>query len=138
MTEYINFYNYKRFHQTLEYKKPMDVYASEEDKQRIKVEFSYAFSESAYPGVPKISLHAISTDDFCVGNLSIKPLEILHMKMEIRGYKIGNFAYLTDTNYLPASVMNELLDCDVIVLNALRKEKHVSHYSLDEAITVLA
>jgi phosphoribosyl 1,2-cyclic phosphate phosphodiesterase len=118
-------------------RRPMDVYASAKDQQRIREEFSYAFSESAYPGVPKINLITISTEEFFVGQLKVKPLEILHMKMEIRGFKIGKFAYLTDTNYLPATVMSELLDCDTIVLNALRKEKHVSHYCLEEAIAVL-
>jgi phosphoribosyl 1,2-cyclic phosphate phosphodiesterase len=116
---------------------PMDVYASARDQERIREEFSYAFSESAYPGVPKFNLITISNEEFFIGSLKIKPLEILHLKMEIRGFKIGNFAYLTDTNYLPAPVMSELLDCDVIVLSALRKQKHVSHYSLDEAIAVL-
>lgn len=118
-------------------KRPMDVYACTKDQERIKEEFSYAFSKSAYPGVPKFNLITISSEDFLVGDLKIKPLEVLHMKMEIRGFKIGNFAYITDTNYLPASVMKELLDCEVIVLNALRKEKHVSHYCLEEAIAVL-
>lgn len=118
-------------------RKPMDIYASARDLLQIKKEFSYAFSENAYPGVPKYNLITISSEEVKVGSLCIKPLEILHMKMEIRGFKIGKFAYLTDTNYLPASVMSDLLDCDVIVLNALRKQKHISHYSLDEAIAVL-
>jgi len=118
-------------------KKPMDVYASVKDQQQIKTEFSYAFADSAYPGVPEINLITISTEEFTVGEFNIKPLEILHMKMNIRGFKIGKFAYLTDANYLPTKVINELLDCEVIVLNALRKEKHVSHFSLSEAIALL-
>ena len=118
-------------------KKPMDVYAGTKDQQRIKEEFSYAFSESAYPGLPRFKLHTIDSSPFNVGEMKIKPLEILHMKMEIRGFKIGRFAYLTDTNYIPGAIMSELLDCDVIVLSALRKEKHVSHYNLSEAIRVL-
>jgi len=118
-------------------KKPMDVYASAKDQEQIKAEFSYAFSDNSYPGVPEINLITISNDEFYVGKAKIKPLEVLHMKMDVRGFKVGKFAYITDANYLPAQIMNELLDCEVIVLNALRKQKHVSHFSLDEAITVL-
>lgn len=117
--------------------KPMDVYATAKDQQRIKEEFSYAFSESAYPGVPRFRLHTIDSEAFSVGHTRVMPIQVLHMKMEILGFRIGDFAYLTDTNYIPGSVMASLLDCKVIVLSALRREKHVSHYTLEEAVRVL-
>lgn len=118
-------------------KKPMDVYATVRDLDRIKIEFSYAFSENAYPGTPKYNLIAIDEEHFKIGNINIQPLKVLHMKMEIVGFRIDDFAYLTDTNYIPGAVMPYLLDCKVIVLSALRNEKHVSHYNLGEAIKVL-
>jgi phosphoribosyl 1,2-cyclic phosphate phosphodiesterase len=117
--------------------KPMDVYAAPKDNERIRVEYSYAFSESAYPGVPRFNLHSVGDHPFKVGHTRIIPLELLHMKMEILGFRVGDFAYLTDTNYIPGGVMASLTDCEVIVLNALRREKHVSHYNLEEAISVL-
>jgi phosphoribosyl 1,2-cyclic phosphate phosphodiesterase len=117
--------------------RPMKVYATLKDQQRIKEEYSYAFSESAYPGVPQYQLHTIDSEPFVIGSTNVIPVKILHMKMEIVGFRIGDFAYLTDTNYIPGSTMAMLLDCKVIVLSALRKEKHVSHYTLEEAIEVL-
>ncbi len=117
--------------------KAMDVYATIKDQQRIKEEFSYAFSGSAYPGVPQFRLHAIGGEPFFVGKTQVAPIEVLHMKMEILGFRFGDFAYITDTNYIPGRVMASLLDCKVIVVSALRREKHISHYTLEEAVKVL-
>lgn len=118
-------------------KKPMDVYATEKDQARIKEEFSYAFSGSSYPGVPQFKLHTVDDAPFYVGEQKILPLKVLHLKMEILGFRIGDFAYITDTNYIPGSVLSNLLDCKVIVISALRNEKHISHYTLEEAVRVL-
>jgi len=118
-------------------KKPMDLYVSAWHQKEIKREFSYAFEENPYPGVPSYRLIDIYEDVFRVKDLVIKPFQVLHLKMEVTAFKIGRFAYITDTNYLPGSVMADLLDCQVIVLNALRKQKHISHYSLQEAVKVL-
>ena len=117
-------------------KRPMDIYASNGDQAAIVQEFSYAFKEHSYPGVPEINLHD-NANEILINGLKIKSLPVLHMKMEVYGYRIGDFAYITDTNYIPAEVMHQLLDCNVIVLNALRKEPHISHYNLEEAIKVL-
>ena len=118
-------------------KRPMDVYATLKDQERIIEEYSYAFSKSAYPGVPKYNLITIGDEPFKLGGVEIKPLKVLHMKMEILGFRIGDFAYITDTNYIPGSVIPDLLDCKVVVVSALRNEKHVSHYNLEEAVKVL-
>jgi phosphoribosyl 1,2-cyclic phosphate phosphodiesterase len=117
-------------------KKPMDIYASKRDQEAIKQEFSYAFREQLYPGVPVINLYDIQ-NGIQIGDVKVKVLPVLHMKMEVYGYRIGNFAYITDANYIPEDTMTKLLDCKVIVLNALRKEPHVSHYNLEEAVRVL-
>ena len=118
-------------------KKSMDVFVSQHHQKEIKLEFSYAFKENPYPGVPSFNLIDIYEKPFKVGNVSIKPFQVLHLMMEVTGFRIGDFAYITDTNYIPGSVLVELLDCKVIVLNALRKQKHVSHYNLEEAVKVL-
>ena len=119
------------------FRKPMDIYASVRDQNAIKKEFSYAFSDSKYPGVPSFQLHTIDENKFSIGSISIQPLPVLHLSMEVLGFRIGDFAYITDTNYIPPSTLKHLLNCKVIVLNALRKEKHVSHYNLEEAVRVL-
>ena len=118
-------------------RKPMDIYATKRDQNAIKKEFSYAFSNSKYPGVPSLQLHTINEIRFTVDSLSIQPLAALHLSMEVLGFRIGDFAYITDTNYIPASTLVQLLDCKVIVLNALRKDPHVSHYNLEQAVRVL-
>jgi phosphoribosyl 1,2-cyclic phosphate phosphodiesterase len=117
--------------------KPMDVYASVKDQERIKEEFSYAFKPKTYPGVPSFNLIEISEKSFQVGQLKIKPMKVLHMKMEVTAFRIGDFAYITDVNYIPGDLFAELLDCKVIVLGALQKSKHISHFSLPEAIDIL-
>lgn len=119
------------------FRKPMDIYATPRDQNAIKQEFSYAFTNSKYPGLPSFHLHTINKEEFKIGSLPIQPIPALHYSMEVMGFRIGDFAYITDTNYIPASSLVHLLDCKVIVLNALRREKHVSHYNLEEAIRVL-
>ena len=118
-------------------KKAMDIYVAPNHQEEIKREYSYAFNENPYPGVPVFNLIDIYERPFFVGKIKIIPFQVLHLKMEVTAFRIGDFAYITDTNYIPGSVMAQLLDCKVIVLNALRKEKHVSHYNLEEAIKVL-
>ncbi|HEY9114655.1 MAG TPA: MBL fold metallo-hydrolase [Bacteroidales bacterium] len=117
--------------------KPMDVYATISDQERIKEEFSYAFKPRTYPGVPSYNLITVDEKAFEVNHLKIFPFKVLHMKMEVLAFKIGDFAYITDVNYIPGNVLPELLNCKVIVLGALQKSKHISHYSLPEAIDVL-
>ena len=118
-------------------RKPMDIYASTRDQNAIKQEFSYAFSNSKYPGVPSFNLHTIADLPFTIGSVHIQPLPALHYSMEVLGFRIGDFAYITDTNYIPPSTIVLLQGCKIIVLNALRKEPHVSHYNLEQAIKVL-
>jgi len=117
--------------------KSMDVYASLVDQERIKEEFSYAFRINKYPGVPSYNLIPLKYEPFSIGHLKIFPFKVLHMKMEVTGFKINDFAYITDVNYIPGHVLSELLNCKIIVLGALQKTKHISHYSLPEAIRVL-
>ena len=118
-------------------KRPMPIYATPRDQERIKQEFYYAFSGNNYPGIPQFKLITIDSHRFSVGEMEIQPLEVLHMKMTVTGFRIGDFAYLTDTNYIPGEILARLSDCRVIVVSALRREKHISHYNLDEAVDVL-
>ncbi len=119
------------------YKKPMDIYALPRDQKAIENEFAYAFGEDKYPGVPEFNMHTINYQKFKVNGVEIIPLPALHFKMEVLGFRIGDFSYITDTNYIPASTLKLILGSKVVVLNALRKRKHISHYNLEEAVKIL-
>lgn len=114
--------------------KPMQVYASAYDQEEIKREFAYAFDKKPYPGVPKIELKELTEKDIIIGKLHIRPFRVMHHQLEVFGFRIDDFAYITDANYIPASSMEKLFGVKVLILDALRKEKHVSHFNLEEAI----
>ena len=118
-------------------KKPMKVFATARDQKAIEVEFSYAFGENLYPGVPRFKLLEIDNKPFKVNNVEIVPLKALHKTMEVTGFRIGDFAYITDTHYIPPETLVEISDCKVVVISAVRRTPHPSHYSLDEAVRIL-
>ncbi len=118
-------------------RKAMDIYAAPFHQEEIIREYSYAFQEYPYPGVPNFNLIDIDEKPFYLGNTEIIPVPVMHMSMEVSGFRIGDFAYITDANYIPGNILARLLDCKVVVLNALRKKHHLSHYNLEEAVKVL-
>ena len=103
---------------------------------QIRSEFHYAFDINKYPGIPQLQLNVIDTEPFLVGNISITPLPVMHMKLPVLGFRIGNFSYITDANMIPDRTMELLKGTEVLVLNALQKEKHVSHFNLEEALVM--
>ncbi len=120
-------------------KQEMPIFAEPRVLEQLKREFAYVFAEHKYPGVPQVSLHPIADDQlpFEVLGLLVQPLRAMHYKLPVLGFRIGNLAYLTDANHLPSSTMEQLRGVDTIVLNALRHEPHISHYSLSEAVAIL-
>ncbi|MDX9941522.1 MAG: MBL fold metallo-hydrolase [Bacteroidales bacterium] len=118
-------------------KKAMDVYATPQVLRIVKQDFSYAFEEEKYPGVPKINLHAIDNLPFLVNNLEFIPIKALHLKMPVLGFRIGDFSYLTDANQIEAEELDKMRGSKVVIINALRKKKHISHFSLEEAVAIL-
>ena len=112
----------------------IDVYAEKRVQEAVKREFAYVFSEIKYPGVPKIRLNTIPPFGFKIRDIDIIPVRVRHMDLEIYGFRVGNFAYLTDANYIPEESKEKLLGVKYLVINALRKQKHVSHFNLREAI----
>ena len=112
----------------------MDVYATLRVQDTLKRVFNYAFVEPKYPGVPDIVLHEIGGEPFCVGDMQFVPIAGLHYKLPVTGFRIDNLAYLTDFNYISDKEIEKLQGLDVLVVNALRKEKHLSHFSLSEAM----
>lgn len=112
----------------------IDIYAEERVQKAIKREFSYVFSEYQYPGIPKMRLNDIPDYSFEVKGMTVIPIRVRHMNLEIYGFRIGNFAYITDANYVPEHSKEKLIGVKYLVINALRKEKHISHFSLREAV----
>ena len=117
--------------------KEMDVYATQRVQVALKREFAYVFSGVEYPGIPKIKLHTITNIPFDVNGIQFIPIEVLHMHLPVLGFRIGDFTYVTDANFISEKEKEKIKGSKVIVLNALRKLKHVSHYSLDEAVELL-
>ncbi len=117
--------------------KAMEIYATEETQTTLKREFEYVFKNATYPGIPQLNLNTISAaQPFYVNGLEIIPIRVLHYKMEVLGFRIGDFTYITDANYIAEEEMAKALNSKVFVLNALRHEEHISHYTLQQAIDV--
>jgi len=115
----------------------MDVYATEETQAALRREFAYIFDFPDYPGIPQINLHTITGDrPFMVKNLEVTPVRVLHYKMEVLGFRIKDFTYITDANYIAPQEIEKVCGSKALVLNALRHTPHISHYSLAEAIEI--
>ena len=116
--------------------KEMDVYASEETQEVLRREFQYIFQNSNYPGVPQIKMNELRNEAFFINGLKIIPIRVLHYELEVFGFRIGDFTYITDANYIAPEERDKIRGSEVLVLNALRLEKHISHFTLAEAIQV--
>ncbi|ULQ56431.1 MBL fold metallo-hydrolase [Flavihumibacter rivuli] len=115
-------------------RQPMQVYANEMTQTTIIREFPYAFAETKYPGVPEIHMNAIDTEPFWVGDIPVQPVLVWHLRMPVLGFRFGNFTYITDANRIDTEEMEKIKGSTHLVLNALRHEKHISHFTLGEAI----
>lgn len=113
----------------------INIYAEPNVATAIRTRIPYCFGESLYPGVPRIIMNEIDINTpFRVNNIEITPIRVLHGKLPIAGYRIGNMAYLTDVSLIPEEEYTKLKDLDLLIMSALRWEKHPSHQSIDEAI----
>ena len=118
-------------------REPMDVYANALTAEALKREFAYVFADKRYPGIPQINLHTIDETTFDIGDINIQPFTVWHHKMPVFGFRFGKFTYITDANKIEDPVKEKIKDSDVIVLNALRNEQHISHFNLKEAIELV-
>ncbi|MBS1951736.1 MAG: MBL-fold metallo-hydrolase [Cytophagales bacterium] len=115
-------------------KKEMPVYGSHATLEQVKNEFHYAFTDEKYPGTPLITLHEIDERIFLIQKTEIIPLPVMHLHMPVMGFRVGDFSYITDANYIPEKTLAKLKGTRLLVLNALQKEPHLSHFTLDQAI----
>ncbi len=113
---------------------PMDVYAVPRVQASLKQEFSYIFAEFQYPGIPKINLHTIGNEPFNVGPVKFTPIEVLHYKLPVLGFRIQDFTYITDAKTITEPEIEKIKGSKVLVVNALQKQPHMSHFTFDEAI----
>ena len=114
-----------------------NVYAEKRVLGVIRSNMHYAFSDHPYPGVPTIHLHEINEkDDFKVRDTIVKPLRVMHAKLPVLGFRIGEMAYLTDVKTISDETIEQLKGLEVLILNALRINEHISHISLSEAISI--
>ncbi|WP_316821149.1 MBL fold metallo-hydrolase [Pedobacter gandavensis] len=115
-------------------KKNIDIYATTRVQEALKREFSYIFAENHYPGLPQIDLHTISDQPFEIGNTRVIPLNIMHYKLPILGFRIHDFTYITDAKTISEETIAKVKGSRVLVINALQHEEHISHFTLEEAI----
>lgn len=112
------------------------IYCTEQVERRLREQYSYIFQHSDYPGIPQIRFERLPDVPFKIGAIEITPLQLWHAKLPVSGFRFGPLAYLTDVNHIPESEAKKLLNLEVLILNALRKEKHHSHFTLSEAIAI--
>jgi phosphoribosyl 1,2-cyclic phosphate phosphodiesterase len=115
----------------------VDIYAEERVLRAVRKEYSYVFSEYQYPGIPRMRLNDISDNVFTIRGTTVMPIRVFHYHLPVYGFRLGNFAYITDANYIPEESKEKLFGVKYLVINALRKEKHISHFSLREAIDIV-
>ena len=120
--------------------KKMQVFLNAQAAEAIMRDYRYIFAPHQYPGLPEAELHVVDTEEFEVEGLSIKvmPIHAMHKDLPVLGYRIGQFAYITDANSIAHQEVLKLKGVKTLVINALRKEKHFSHFSLPEALEVIA
>ncbi len=118
--------------------RPMPLFANPETAEAIKRDFFYAFREKKYPGIPELDLNIIDDEPFLLGDINFIPIRVKHLNMEVFGFRAGAFTYITDANHIDEVQKEKIKGSDVLVINALRKEKHISHFNLQEAIDLAA
>jgi len=117
--------------------KAFPIYGNKDSMDAVRNDFAYAFEKLRYPGTPAFDLHEIEKEPFTVKNTEIIPIPLLHYRMSVLGYRIGNMAYITDASTIPDNSFQLLKNLDILIINALRKKPHIAHFSLDEALQMI-
>ncbi|OOQ59355.1 MBL fold metallo-hydrolase [Mucilaginibacter pedocola] len=123
----IRAFNYKQ-------QSAVDVYADMRVQTALRREFPYIFDDKGYPGIPQIELHTIGLEPFDIGSIHFIPLQVMHYKLPVLGFRIKDLVYITDAKTVDESERQKIRGCKTLIVNALQKEKHISHFTLEEAI----
>ncbi len=115
-------------------RRAIDLYADSLTEEAVRRDFYYAFSDTKYPGIPELNMNTITLDPFMVGDIPVVPILVWHLKMPVMGFRFGKFTYITDANKIDESEKEKIRGSEVLVLNALRKTRHISHFTLSEAV----
>lgn len=118
-------------------KRDMEVYCSEAVEKALKREFHYVFEANKYPGVPAVNLNRIDKKPFTINNMPVIPVEVMHYKMPVFGFRVGDFTYITDAKTVTEEEREKIRGTKVLVVNALRKEEHISHFNLEQALAFI-
>ncbi|MBB6459376.1 MBL fold metallo-hydrolase [Flammeovirga kamogawensis] len=115
--------------------KPIELYGTTSVFEQLKQEYSYIFAENKYPGVPSVNLNEIEKNKpFNIGKTTIEPVQVWHYKLPVMGFKINKFAYITDVNKIDTDQLEKLKGLDVLIIDALQRTQHISHFTLDQAV----
>lgn len=118
-------------------KKVIDVYAQKNVNKVLRSDFFYAFEDDKYPGVPEMELHTINNKPFMINDDLITPIEVMHYHLPVLGFRIKDFTYITDANFISDKELEKIKGSKIIVVNALRRKQHISHFSFEEAVEIL-
>lgn len=116
--------------------KGFPVYAEIPVQESLKREYSYAFGDNRYPGVPDFILNTIDENPFYINGIEIIPVRAIHYRLPVLGFRFGRLGYLTDANYISPESIEKFKGVDIFVISCIRREKHLSHFSMDEALEV--
>lgn len=117
--------------------KKIDIYATLRVQEALVREFHYVFHDFKYPGVPEVNMITIDEHPFNIEGLEFIPIEVLHYKLPVNAYRVGDFTYITDANFISEKEKEKIKGSRIVVINALRREKHVSHFNLEEALELI-
>jgi len=119
------------------HQKPIDLYAENNVIKSITRDFQYLFESPDYLGKPKINLNTIDNSSFFVSNIEITPIRVMHYKLPIFGYRIGNLSYITDANYISSEEKKKIIGSKILIINSLQREPHISHYNLEQSLSLI-
>lgn len=126
----IRAYNYAQ-------KKDMEIYADQLVQEGLRKDFHYVFADFKYPGIPQVNLNTITKDAFDIDDLKVQPIEVFHYKLPVLGFRIKDFTYITDANRIEPKEIDKIRGSKVFVINALRREEHISHFTLGQALELI-
>lgn len=118
-------------------KRHMDIYADSLTEEALRRDFYYAFSDTRYPGIPELNLNTITEEPFLVGDIPVQPIQVWHHRMPVLGFRFGAFTYITDANRIEPDQKQKITGSEILVLNALRKQDHLSHFTLEQALLLI-
>jgi phosphoribosyl 1,2-cyclic phosphate phosphodiesterase len=116
----------------------MEIFCTDAVEIALKREFHYVFSKERYPGIPSININRIENESFQLSGLNVTPIQVMHYKMPVFGFRFGNFTYITDAKTISEEEIEKVKGTKILIVNALHQSKHLSHFNLEEALDFIA